>query len=341
MDRTHAGLPPTCLPFMRFRTALTCIVALTLLGVVVVGVDQHLSTTGHPTVPTVTPARPSVPLFPLSSFDHPVAGRPVVPQSRTYVDNLVRQYQSHHGAVGVNGLPIFRVPANQPEVPVSVRPGCNSFSASTGPALPIPRDAHTTDPQYQNDSAMVIYQPATGTEWELWQAAMSSTGTWSACAGGRLQTKASTGVFPSPFGLSATGISYLATTITEADVASGHIDHTLAMDVARCDYHAAPAVRGDCGHDPGQPPEGTWFKLPADRPVPSSLTAFGRMVFHALQTYGAIVTDQAGGVEIQAESPPDQAGAVTDPITASWQGRPEYAALDGMPWSSLEAIQPG
>ncbi len=75
--------------------------------------------------------------------------------------------------------------------------------------------------------------------------------------------------------------------------------------------------------------------------MPAGLTPFAQMVFRALQTYGMVVTDQAGAVMISAESPSDwtaQGHQGTDPITASWQGQPEYATLNGIPWSSLQVI---
>src|SRR6202011_5940871 len=101
------------------------------------------------------------------------------------------------------------------------------------------------------------------------------------CWGGKLDSTTSTGVFSSPWGLSATGISYLATTITEADVASGSIDHTIALDIVDCDHHTLPAARGDCGAAPGQPSEGTWFRMAQGIGMPPGSTPFAQMVFRA------------------------------------------------------------
>ena len=141
--------------------------------------------------------------------------------------------------------------------------------------------------------------------------------------------------------MSATGISYLATAITEADVASGQIDHAIAIQIPRCNEFVYPADRHDCGSDPGQPAEGQWFRLPADLPMPAGLTPFAQMVFTALQRYGAVVTDFAGAVMMEAEEPSDWAeegNSGTDPITASWDGLPEYKVVAGLPWSSLQAV---
>ncbi len=153
----------------------------------------------------------------------------------------------------------------------------------------------------------------------------------------------STGVFPWPYGMSATGISYLATAITEADVASGQIDHAIAIQIPRCNEYVYPADRHDCGSEPGQPAEGQWFRLPANLPMPGGFNPFAQMVFTALQRYGAVVTDYAGAVMLEAEQPSDWAAegnSGTDPITASWERQPEYKVVAGLPWSSLQAVAP-
>jgi hypothetical protein len=151
-------------------------------------------------------------------------------------------------------------------------------------------------------------------------------------------------VFPSPFGMSASGISYLATTITQNDVASGSINHALAVDLPGCSAPpVAPADRTDCNDGTNQAHEGTWYRLPAGLAMPAGLTPFAQMVFRTLQTYGMVVVDYAGAVMIEAESDADwpaEGHTGTDPITTSWQGKPEYTVLNGIPWTQLEVVNP-
>jgi hypothetical protein len=238
-------------------------------------------------------------------------------------------------------MPILTVPADQPLVPVTVKAGCANFLPDTGSSIPIPVYATTTG---TGDSPLVIDQPATASDWELWQASPNPDGSWSACWGGKLDTNHSDGVFPNGYGLSATGISYLATTITEGEVASGRIDHALALDLPACTApEVFPADRTDCAHDPGQPPEGTWWRFPAGLRMPSGLTPFGRLVFKAIQTYGMVQVDQAGAVALQAEDVSDWAEeghSGVDPITASWQGEPESEVIANLPWNRLEVVPP-
>ncbi|HET6874448.1 MAG TPA: hypothetical protein VFH70_06695 [Acidimicrobiales bacterium] len=285
-------------------------------------------------------------LFPNSFFDHSVSAQPVAAGSSSLVASLVNQYQTYYGYIGVNRLPIFTVPATQPLVKVSLASGCyGSFLATLGPGVPIPPGAYNSN---TSDEWMIVSQPSTGQAWELWKATQTN-GQWSACWGGGLNTLTSTGVFPAPFGASATGISYLATTITEDDVASGQIDHAIALQIPKCNNYVAPADRTDCktgmagGSTPGTPPEGTWFRLPATTPMPAGLTPFAQMVFQALKTYGAVVTDHAGAVMTEAENSNDWAfeGHIgTDPITTAFAGKLQWNVFNGMPWSQLQVINP-
>ena len=194
----------------------------------------------------------------------------------------------------------------------------------------------------------MIYQPSSGTGWEFWQMVRNPDGSYSACWGGKLNMSSTNGAFPRPYGLSATGISYLATTITEADIASGSIDHAIAVAIPGCYNFVYPADREDCpyqsGYMPGQPPEGQWYRFPAGLAMPSGLTPFGQMVFKAVQTYGMVVTDYAGAVMLEAEQPSDWAAegnSGTDPITASWDGQAEYSVVANLPWAQLQAVRLG
>jgi hypothetical protein len=310
------------------------------------------STTGPPIGPTVGPTTPSaaplpanVPpasLSPGSLFNDDVQNWPLDVDSAEYSGDLVADYEANYGAVGVNTMPIYEVPENQPEATISIASGCNNFTVQTGTEVPIPPYVALNG---SSDSPLVIYQPSTGSEWEFWQAKQLSARNYSACWGGKLSLATSEGVFPSPYGLSATGISYLDTTITEADVESGSIDHAIAVILPHCNYFVFPADRTDCGSDSGQPAEGQWFRFaPGTTCSPAQCsTPFAQMVFKAIQTYGMVVVDQGGAVMIEAEQQSDwgaEGNPGTDPITASWDGLPEFQVVANLPWPSLQAVDP-
>jgi hypothetical protein len=272
-------------------------------------------------------------------FTTPLGSSSPLAPSQGAVADLTTDVQNNYGAVGVNEYPIWTVPAGQAMRTVSVQSGCTSFTSETG-EVPIPAGATTTG---SGDSPLIIDQPSSHTEWELWQAQPAGGGDWSACWGGKLDTATSDGTFPSPYGLSASGISYLATTITEADVASGSIKHAIAVQLAGCTApQIAPADRNDCSTNPGQAPYGTWYRFPAELVMPSGLQPFARMVFRALQRYGMVVTDQAGAVMLVAEDSTDwtaQGHTGTDPITASWGGDQEYQVVADLPWNKLQVVK--
>jgi hypothetical protein len=241
-------------------------------------------------------------------------------------------------------MPVFTVPATQALVPITANPWAGTaFLGQIGGSAPIPVGAYTTSKTYSGDSDIIISQPSTDSVWELWQARNNGNGTWSASWGGKLSPSTSTGVFTFPYGLSATGISYFGTMITEADVAAGAINHTLALSVPLCNSWTYPANRGDCAVNSGHFSEGAFVKFPTSVAMPTGLTPLAQMTFKALQSYGAVVVDYAGSNAIQGETRADWAFAGhsgADPITTASNGKPSYAAFNGMPWSKMIVVDP-
>jgi len=299
---------------------------------------------------TVPPSGPPASLMPHSIFNSNVQSWAVDPSSSAIVANVVAQYHSAYGAVTVNfNRPVYEVPAGQPMVPVSVSPGCNNFSVEAGTKAPIPSYAV---PGSSSDEILTVYQPSSERAWEFWLAT-DNNGSWSACWGGKLDMATSDGVFPHPYGETASGISNLATEITEADIASGAINHAIGIEVLgnECDSDSAtqygglyPADRSDCAKQvPGAPMEGQWFRFPAGLAMPSGLAPFALMVFKAVQTYGMVVVDQGGAVALEADQQSVWAAEGnngSDPITASLHGSAMYQVVAGLPWSSLEVVAP-
>jgi hypothetical protein len=301
--------------------------------------------TAPSTPSTTTPVASSSTSLSFGDFAQPLgsnglAAASVSSNSASYVSHLVTAYEQDYGAVGVNEMPVWTVSASQPTVTMTVAAGCNGFTSDTGTQIPIPAAA-TASGSVASDSPLLIDQPSTHSDWEFWQAHPTSGGNWTSCWGGKLNTATSNGVFPNPYGLSASGISYLATTITEADVASGSINHAIALVMPGCTAAVvAPADRSDCSGTSGVP-YGTYYRFPSTMAMPTGLTSFGQMVFKAIQQYGLVYVDQGGAVMLYAESTSDwaaQGKTGTDPITASWGGEQEYQVVANLPWSQLEAV---
>ena len=133
-------------------------------------------------------------LWPKSIFSKPdVANWPLVSASSRFASDIVADYRQDYGSVGVNSLPIYRVPADQPDVPVSVLSGCNNFLSDTGEQIPIPPYVTLNG---SSDNPLVIYQPSTRTDWELWKTTKNADGSYSACWGGKLDMASSSGRLP-------------------------------------------------------------------------------------------------------------------------------------------------
>jgi len=297
--------------------------------------------------------------MPDSIFNSDVTNWAVDPGSSALVANVIAQYESAYGEVGVNfNRPVYQVPAGTPDVKVTVAAACNDFtgdqpspngSGATGTEVPIPSYAVAGS---SSDRILTVYQPSSNREWELWLA-QDNGGSWSACWGGEESLTGSDGVFPNPYGESASGIADLATEITEGDIASGSIDHAIGFEVLgnECDWSGTsangglyPADRTDCGQDiGGAPAEGQWFRFPASLTMPSGLSPFAQMVFKAVQTYGMVVVDQGGALALEADQTSvwgAEGNSGTDPITASVAGLQGYQVVASLPWQDLEAIDP-
>jgi hypothetical protein len=281
--------------------------------------------------------------FPKSMFDSgQVQSWPTDSNSAAYVNDFVTDYKNNYGSVGVNTAPMYTVAANTPLSTISVASGCNGFTSNTGTQIPIPTYAQSNG---SGDNPMSIYQPSTNSLWEFWQAHSTSSTTWTACWGGKIDpVSTSSGVFSAPFGLSASGISYYATTVTEADVQSGVINHAINVILPpNCNTFIYPADRGDCSSHPGQPSEGTYFRLPTSVNCSDQANKFADMVCTAIQKYGMVVLDQGGAVMIEAEQTSDWAAegnTGTDPISASWAGAQEYQVVANLPWSQMQVVDP-
>jgi hypothetical protein len=286
--------------------------------------------------------------FPTSRFDQRLPASPSVdPSSASIVASFVSQYKNNYGSVGVHngtsGMPIYVVPADTPGVTINGGSGTGNITGE----VPIPAGAWTSG---SGDSPIVIYQPSSGNEWDLWQATASGTDNWTASWGGLLpHVPTADGVFPSPYGLAASGISYLATTITFADVQAGVIPHAIGVDVVTCNNgFVAPADRTDgnqsCAFDATIPAEGMWFFMPKSVAMPTGLAPFAQMVFTALQDYGMVVMDHAGAVMVGAQNSEVwtwEGHSGTDPITASFNGAQEYQVISNLPWGSMQVQTAG
>ncbi len=300
---------------------------------------------------TAQAAATSLKLFaPHSIFNRRLPARtPLNPHSGRIVRAFTSQVRDHDGHVVVNttqwSAPVYVVGPDAPLVAVSGRNlGCPRPEGIFAPfarqiaAVPIPPDAV---PAAGTDADLIIWQPSTGRLWELWRAAGSGA-QWSACWGGRFaNARTSSGIFPRPFGVSASGLSILAGQIHLEDLRQHHIDHALIVGLP----HTArgrvwPANRDDGTSDaPDAIPEGTRLRLRAGLDLTKlRLHPAGLQIATAIQRYGMIVSDTSGAVSLSAQDPsPLIRAGQPDPYDALL--RPgQYSVTEGIPWDQLQVV---
>lgn len=208
------------------------------------------------------------------------AAAPIDPNSTVIVNNLVAAIRaaSPNGVFAVPDMPLYRVSASQPTVPVKVIDGSNP----TNPApqivqlnqqfqagVPMP-DPNTFIPQDGTDREALIYQPDTHRLWEgaIWyqtgaqvrNSAGALVPEWATnYAGYNSDLRTATGdwtpqppslVPPTTPGVAGSGINYWATTPTIGELRAGLIEHVIGCVIpqtatACCRIVNPPAWRTD------------------------------------------------------------------------------------------------
>ncbi len=302
------------------------------------------------------PAGPSYALRLFSAqsfFNQPLAASaPQASDSARLVAAFNHQVQTYYGHVVINttewSAPVYTVPANAPTtavVPQNVTcprgEGVFQPFAQDMSAVPIPAGAQAAQ---GTDEDMVVWQPSSGREWELWRAHQED-GRWTACWGGEFQDAyTSEGVLPEPLGVSAAGLSILAGQIHLEELQQGTITHALELtlpDTAAAGF-VWPANRTDgTSNDAYSIPEGTRFRLKASLNLGSlHLNPAALDIATAIQRYGMIVADTAGAVTLEAQDPtPLMRAGQPNPYEKLLSGGPDET-LNAVPWSQLEVVSP-
>lgn len=167
-----------------------------------------------------------------------------------------------------------------------------------------------------SDAQVIILDPTTGREWDLWQVTFDGTivtatngslvqGDFMSYEGGNMPSR-------------GIGIQYLAMLVRPEEIAQGRIEHALSLPARYTDKDTsvAPAtkVEGSSQSVPDGIPIGTRFALSVTdaqidqwvASLPSGLSPAtlhaARIIAEALRDYGWFVTDTSGGAHFQFES---------------------------------------
>ncbi|HEV3046463.1 MAG TPA: hypothetical protein VGY13_03790 [Solirubrobacteraceae bacterium] len=278
------------------------------------------------------------------------ASAPLASNSSQLVSAFQAQVSRYYGHVVINttewSTPVYVVGAGAPtyalvgESSICPRPeGVFSGFQAQIEAVPIPASA---EPAAGTDKEMVIWQPSTGHLWELWRV-LQEGGHWTACWGGEIaDAHTSDGLFPAPYGASASGLSLLGGQIHLEDLEHGAIDHALELlmpDTLRSQF-VWPANRTDGeSEDADSIPEGTRFRLNPSLDLSTlHLSKPALEIATAIQRYGMILGDTAGSVALSAQDPtPLMREGKADPYDTLLGGN-TYELLNAVPWSQLQVV---
>ncbi len=294
---------------------------------------------------------------PDSFWNAPLAtDAPIDPNSSAMVGGLVDEVHAElagHYGPWINtshySTPIYRVPADQPTVHVTLdspgHTGLESLQQAID-AVPIPPGA---TPAAGSDEQMVIWQRSSDSMWEFWEMEQGSDG-WHAGAAGAIQhLPTSPGYYTHNswpgsqpwWGATATGLPLIGGLITIPELQQGHIDHVLAMAIPhpRRGMWSWPATHGDGDStDPTSLPEGARLRLEPNLDIDSlNLPPFTKMLADAAQRYGIVIRDNGGSNLAFFGQDPTPTG--TDPWQRVYGSRYPSWYLARFPWDRLKVLQ--
>lgn len=254
-------------------------------------------------------------------------------------------------ATSTASTPIYIVPANQPDVPVSLvdprRPWRSSLARAFA-KVPIPSAAR---PARGRDAHLTIWQPSTNRLWEFFHARHTADG-WQAAWGGAMQNVSeSPGYYTSSdwpgarstWGATGTSLPVAAGVIRLSEIRDGVIPHALALDLPhpRAGVLAWPAERSD-GTGPAEAlPEGAHLRLDPHLDLSRlAMPPLTRMIAVAAQRYGMIVRDGSPGISLFIEDPTQYGGGrLIWGKRGIFGGKTPPQLLASFPWSHLEVLR--
>ncbi|HWD75967.1 MAG TPA: hypothetical protein VG371_12570 [Solirubrobacteraceae bacterium] len=305
-----------------------------------------------------------MPFAPDSIWNLPLrSDAPIAANSTGYDSYLTQSVRTAGSWVNTTncGMPEYWAAPNTPTVSVTLNHPSYEDPAliRAWSAVPMPGGAQPASCSDQNFA--VLQQQPNGAikEWEFWKVSKSASGAWTAEWGGAMNNVLTDRGVASPlewtdpsaptysarrstygWNVTASGISMLAGVITNSDLASGHINHALALAIpaAASGKWLWPAQRTDgYSTNPNVLPEGAHLRLNPSVNISSlHLTPLVAMIAEAAQRYGIVVRDQTSSSNVfYAEQPlPGQ----TNPVPALLAGQSMSSALAAFPWSQLDVL---
>jgi hypothetical protein len=293
-------------------------------------------------------------LAPDSIFNAPIARTALVdPASAAYVRRLAREA---HRAATINALrwstPVYRVGADQPGVRVQLdTPNAPDLQARLE-HVPLPADARAAT---GTDGNVVVVQASSDTAWELWRMRRDAGGAVHARWAGVVNPLSQhSGVFHDVpdaagggwrerwfWGVTAAKLVKLGGLLTARELASGRIEHALAIATPnpRARLFAVPAQGTDGDGAAGDTlPEGARLRLDPSLDIDTlGLPPLTRALAEAAQRYGLVVNNRTGStVAFYSEDPK---GLGFDPYPEIFRGTSPWQVAHAFPWDRLQVLR--
>lgn len=285
----------------------------------------------------VSKSEAAVSPFPGYSFwNTPVPSyTPLHPDSSNLVASITSQVAQFGSGLNISGsAPVYQANPDTTRVDVQYWDcgiGSPASVASQWHQVPVPFYAVPAGTNNQ----MVIQSGS-----DVWEFGYmrNVAGQWQACTGGKLSTGGQ-GVFPSPYGLSASGLATIGGQLTPDEIRSGYIDHVIGLALPRTNGFTSPASQSAASAI-GAPALGMRFKLdPTINVNQLGLNPAGVAIARAAQTYGFVVWNTAGSVSVFGNNPAAQTQRSIHNPYATVSGH--ASALNGFPWDKLQALPTG
>jgi len=302
------------------------------------------TTTVPPTTQPPPPpleALPSV-LFPEARFLwDPIPGDATLDErSAAVIAGLNAQGDPASSLLVDYGIPIYTAGLDTPTVEITCR---DEGRGVCGPEQLSPiRMPVGAAPNIGTDGALVIVDLVEGTTHELWRAVRNDDGTWSAQWG---SSNDISGDAITENGGSGSGVSRLGGIVMNDELASGTIQHALAIasNQTCASSWRAPAWTTDGRSDAADCIEmGSRLQLDPTVDLDAlELTDAERIIGATLQTYGGYVVDSsASALAVFFEREDVQPDGGLGPVARELDFRWDYDSLSGLPWDELVVLAP-
>lgn len=238
------------------------------------------------------------------------------PRSEEWIAILKTDPSGKNFGININKytIPVYRVTSETPTAVIAeASPRWGQSPGFSGAPVPIPE---RFEPSPGTDQHLTMVDYERGLIWDMWHVTKDENGNWVSNTG-MIYELDGPGVFdPDQFPIKvnqsiheygpgrAAGVPVLAGTIMYDEVQSGTIQHRLAgavRFVAYQEYVYPPAIWTD-GNYGGGIPEGAILQLDPELDLNQfGLTDEEKTVARALQQYGMVIVDFAGGNALYAE----------------------------------------